>query len=216
MQTFFAITSKRNPTSTGLLKTACSQRNIEYKELDIDTFPWDNPPLLQQGDMLYRITDDERGTIIEKILLQKGIATFYSTFEGGFSEIDNVIAATRLHEIHGLLLPKTIYVTSATHDQLEKASQTVGGFPLILKVQGGQHGIGVIKIDSLDTLVSVADLLIKQQTFFVLRQFIRANSHARLIVLGDKVVDSIRYIAPQGDFRTNVEQSQWWKHALFL
>jgi len=37
----------------------------------------------------------------------------------------------------------------------------------------------------------------------ILREFIDQPTHARLIVLGDQVVDSIEYVAQGDDFRTN-------------
>lgn len=38
---------------------------------------------------------------------------------------------------------------------------------------------------------------------FVLRKFIANARHFRMVVIGDKVVDTIEYIAPDDDFRTN-------------
>jgi glutathione synthase/RimK-type ligase-like ATP-grasp enzyme len=36
-----------------------------------------------------------------------------------------------------------------------------------------------------------------------MRQFIKAKESARLVVLGNEVIDSYAYIVPEGDFRSN-------------
>jgi len=64
--------------------------------------------------------------------------------------------------------------------------------------------MGVIKVDSFSSLLSITDYLIHSNQQAVLRKFIEHEEHARLIVLGDSVISSIAYKKPTDDFRTNV------------
>jgi ribosomal protein S6--L-glutamate ligase len=79
----------------------------------------------------------------------------------------------------------------------------LGGFPVVLKALGGTKGMGVMKIESFSSLFSVADFLLNQGKLFVLKQYLPVKTSARFIVLGEKVIASIEYVAKEGDFRTN-------------
>lgn len=99
---------------------------------------------------------------------------------------------------------KTIYHLTRDRQLLKKYVDYLGGFPLIIKTSGSSHGIGVMKLDSFDSLISVVDYLVKTQDRFIMRRFIDYTQHARLIVLGNKVIGSIEYKKIRGDFRSNV------------
>jgi glutathione synthase/RimK-type ligase-like ATP-grasp enzyme len=89
-------------------------------------------------------------------------------------------------------------------DEIARRVQTIGGFPVILKQVGLSHGAGVQKIDSMrqlrDVLRTVDGRDIQK---YALRQYLAVYRHARLVVLDGRVIDSIEYIVPEDDFRTN-------------
>lgn len=103
----------------------------------------------------------------------------------------------------GIPAPKTVNYLPKDREALLKYVDEVGGFPVCLKVLGGSHGIGVMCIDSKQSLFSVSDYLREQGEMVVMKEYCNVTSSARLIVLGDKVIDSIEYSAPKGDFRSN-------------
>jgi ribosomal protein S6--L-glutamate ligase len=81
---------------------------------------------------------------------------------------------------------------------------TLGDFPVIVKVMGGSHGVGVIRVDSEESLRSLSDYLFATKVTFVVKEYFTVRSSLRLVVVGNTVVDAIQYMVPVGDFRSNV------------
>ncbi|HPS40444.1 MAG TPA: hypothetical protein PLQ50_00350 [Candidatus Woesebacteria bacterium] len=200
---FVHITNVRNQLQHELLSKACSKLGIEYLRIDQDTFDFSTPVPIQEQHLLYRSSTTEKGRIIEQLLINTKSVTFYKSLQRAQSYVDNVIYASIIHQKNNIPIPKTIFALSADRSTLVKNVKHLGGFPIILKAVGGSHGVGVVKIDSLDSLFSVVDLLMKSDQTFILRSFIKTTLSARLIVIGNQVVDSIEYSAPEGDFRSN-------------
>lgn len=201
--TFYYIQDNTSKPTTGhLLEEACRKNNIACRRVDPDAFNEVSEQQLTNSDLLYRVTVGDRAELLEQHLLLGRPTTFHSTMDRGFSKIDNVIQATLLHQYYKLPIPKTVYVMPRGNLFLEEQVEYVGGFPVIVKAKGGSHGVGVMKIDSLDSLRSVIDY-IGQDSLIILRQFISTSTSARLIVLGGQVIDSIEYHTQGEDFRSN-------------
>lgn len=208
---FYCITDtadKANHTTAGLLKQACEARGVEYIAIDPMHFNYTDPIEISEKDALYRIAiSTESARIIEKYLLMKKPVTLYRSHDIGLGKYDNVIEATMVHEAHGIPIPKTIYSLTKNRAILDSYAASLGGLPLIIKTVGGSRGVGVIKVDSLGSLYSVADYLLAQGATAIMRAYINTPRSARLIVLGDTVIDSIEYRAQGEDFRSNESAS---------
>lgn len=79
-------------------------------------------------------------------------------------------------------------------------------FPMILKTLRGTHGIGVMKVDSRSSLVSVAQaLLANTSSELMLQEFIEHESSLRIIMIGDEMLAANRRGQPKekDEFRTN-------------
>lgn len=78
-------------------------------------------------------------------------------------------------------------------------------YPAIVKTLRGTHGIGVMKIDSRSSLVSVAQMLLKEGIEFMVQEFIEHKQSARIIMIGQRVLAAnLRGQAKDKDeFRTN-------------
>lgn len=79
-------------------------------------------------------------------------------------------------------------------------------FPMILKTLRGTHGIGVMKVDSKSSLVSVAQaLLANSNSEVMLQEFIEHESSLRIIMVGDELLAANRRGQPKekDEFRTN-------------
>lgn len=192
-----------NQPTIKLLKAACENQDVEFVELVSDTYDFAHPPRLNAGDLIYRVATDSLSRQLEKLLLTMRPTSFYAD-DRGFWWQDNVVKATAVHMAYDLPINKTIFGASNDKTQLESAVKELGGFPIVIKVAGGSHGVGVIKVDSFSSLHSVVDYLRNTTNEqFVLRQYVEHEAHARIIVLGNKVVDSTEYTSEQNDFRTN-------------
>lgn len=160
----------------------------------------------QDKNLIYRIETGEVARNIEKLYTTSNSTNFYVNTFDCLRDQASVISRISIYKNSKIPYPPTYFINSNDRTQLTQIADELE-FPLILKVTEGSHGNGIIKIDSLQTLFSISDYLLSEKRVFVLRKYIKNNSHARLIVLGNKVISSIEYIAPKGEFRTNVGEN---------
>ena len=101
--------------------------------------------------------------------------------------------------------PKTTLITS--DEQLDFAVKAVGEkFPVIVKTLFGTHGVGVIRADSLPSLKSIVQQLLKSNVEFMIQEFIKHEESARIYILGDEILAAVMRTIPDGDFRSNAHQ----------
>lgn len=92
-------------------------------------------------------------------------------------------------------------------EQLDKALESIGGkFPVIVKTIFGTHGVGVMRADSIASLRSIAQQLIKSNVEFMLQEYLEHKESARILVLGDQALAAVIRTIPDGDFRSNAHQ----------
>jgi hypothetical protein len=200
LKNFYCICTKLDD-SVNLLRSSCEKLKVNFIELNPDSYDFTKKISFSSQDLLYRASTSPRAKRLEKFLIDKSVITFYKSYERSLVSYPNLL----IYQKEGIPTPKTIYGLTRDKKRLEQYAEYLGGFPLIIKAVGGSHGVGIIKIDSLSSLFSIVDYLLsnKEDELFVMKEFINSNSSARLIVLGNKVIDSIEYFAPQGDFRSN-------------
>jgi ribosomal protein S6--L-glutamate ligase len=78
-------------------------------------------------------------------------------------------------------------------------------FPIVVKTFRGTHGIGVMKLDSSSSLVSVGQTLLKEGIDFMLQEFCKHEQSCRIIMKGDEVLAANLRGQPKDkdEFRTN-------------
>ena len=92
-------------------------------------------------------------------------------------------------------------------EQLDAAHQSIGGkFPAIVKTIFGTHGVGVIRADSMASLRSICQQLIKSGEEFMLQEYLEHSESARILILGDQALAAVVRTIPDGDFRSNAHQ----------
>lgn len=186
-----------------LLTVACQNRNVEFICIDSQHVDYTNLPELHRGDMLYNFA---RGSqTLESLLINEEVTTFY--------RVNPKIIMNRhpselsmIHERNGIVAPKTIFHLTNDREILKKYVDYLGGFPLVIKSQNSSRGIGTIKIETWQNLISTADFLVDGAEKFggnpyIMRAFIHADYGVRAIVLGNKVVLSKKFLLQEGDFR---------------
>ncbi|TBW28246.1 RimK family alpha-L-glutamate ligase [Gramella sp. KN1008] len=183
-----------------MLSDAAVEQNIEPVKLESEYFDYSKLDELEAGpgDMFYNVTPFSHE--IENILISKEIKSFFIN-----PNIQNYIFSTHQLDLSlisaNIPVPKTILKGSNKRELLQNYVDYLGGFPLILKVTGGTLGVGVIKVESWENLISTADMLSSKSIHFQLKQYIPNNGTIRAIVVGDKVVCSIIRLNPENDFR---------------
>ena len=191
-----------NKTTVGLLKEACEKLDVNFIHLDPDTFDFSEKLLLGKEDALFRVSTSKGARILEAFLLNDDVRTFHHDYRYGLALADNVFKFTLLQEKVDLPIIDTIFNLSPDKKLLEKYCEKLGGFPIIVKVPGEQSGRGVMKFDSFKKLFKAVPEIIKNESRFILRKFIKHDRQARIIVVGDEVVASHENLVGN-DFRSN-------------
>jgi len=80
--------------------------------------------------------------------------------------------------------------------------------PYILKLLQGTQGLGVLKINGEKELHNTLDAFEQLKARALIQKFIKESSgqDIRAIVVGDEVVASMKRIAPEGEFRSNIHR----------
>ena len=108
---------------------------------------------------------------------------------------------------YGLTQPKTVLIPNA--DTLQQSLESLGSkFPIIMKTLEGSKGVGVLFIESERQIESLVQLLYNQNedVDLLIQEYIKTDGDIRVIVLGGKVIASMKRDVVEGDFRSNVSQ----------
>lgn len=203
---FFCIAKETQNVTKDLIKKSVLDRGLEFIEIDVNKFnfycDYFSKEEKEEKNLVYRIASGDQSRNIETQLLTEnnGLATLYKESKRAFFSTRDI----SLQKFLQIPIIKTVNFIFSDYDFLSKSVEYLGGFPVVIKVSGRSHGEGIMKIDSMESLLTVVGFLKKIDTNnMVLREFIDSHRHARLVVLGGKVIDSIEYIVPENDFRTN-------------
>ena len=107
----------------------------------------------------------------------------------------------------GLTQPKTVLIPNKENwkEAVEKLDTT---YPMIMKTLEGSKGVGVLFIESERQIQSLVQLLYSQNENIdlLLQEYKKTDGDIRVIVLGGKVIASMKRQIVEGDFRSNVSQ----------
>ncbi|NJD20064.1 MAG: hypothetical protein FIA95_12385 [Gemmatimonadetes bacterium] len=182
------------------LRRSCEERGVAFLPVDVRLFDFHPSKQLHAGDLLYRPAVSLLSQRVEQFLYAPGVATFYAEPDGIYRGCVNAPLA---FQRSGLPAPRSIPLFAADRATLADFARRLGGFPVVFKVPGFSTGIGVGKVDSLDSLVSLAELarVLGQNPW--LMAYVPDAVHWRLVVVGDRVVASYRNVTREEDFRSS-------------
>lgn len=106
----------------------------------------------------------------------------------------------------GVGIPKTVFARETT--DAEDVIEKVGGAPAIIKVARGTHGNGVVLAETRKAAKAVMQAFYVEGVNFLVQEFIEesAGSDIRALVVGGKVVASMKRQSLDDDFRSNLHQ----------
>lgn len=182
----------------GLLRDAARELQIPVLEIDPEyPLPHLDP---RERYLLYRVCihSHQKELALYRRYYVTSHAGNYMGLRGSVME--------RFHAA-GVPVPAFTFAKSTERQHLAEKVEAVGGFPIVIKApqKRGGNGIGIIKVDALDTLVSLAPLLLDGESSFRIMRYIDHRRGGRLIVVGDHVVSSHEVARHHLDFRTNRE-----------
>ena len=167
--------------------------NGEGKNIRLTT---DNTICLVRGGALV----DNAGMALVKIFQESGMFTVNDLEAMKFCQ--NKLSTALALEQNQISSPRTAFVNN--EDSIDIALDKIGGqFPVIVKTITGAEGIGVMKIDSQESLKSVLQTLWKQEAEVIIQEYIEIKYDVRTLVLDGNIIASVKRIKGGKDFRTN-------------
>ncbi len=116
------------------------------------------------------------------------------------------LRASQLLARKGIGLPVTGFANSP--DDTDDLLESVGGAPVVIKLLEGTQGIGVVLAETKKAAESVIEAFRGLKANFMVQEFIKEAGGAdiRCLVIGDKVVASMKRQGKEGEFRSNLHR----------
>lgn len=144
------------------------------------------------------------GTAVVRQFEMKGVFTTASSI--AINRTRDKLRAYQLLAKYGVGIPKTVFAreTADFEDVLELA----GGAPVIIKVARGTHGNGVVLAETRKAAKAVMQAFFVEGVSFVVQEYIEesAGTDIRALVVGGRVVASVKRQSLDDDFRSNTHQ----------
>ncbi len=106
----------------------------------------------------------------------------------------------------GVGIPRTVFARETAN--FEDVVELAGGTPLIIKVARGTHGNGVVLAETPKAAKAVMQAFYVEGVNFLVQEFVKesAGTDIRALVVGGRVVASVKRQSLDGDFRSNTHQ----------
>ncbi len=106
----------------------------------------------------------------------------------------------------GVGIPTTVFARETAN--FEDVVELAGGTPLIIKVARGTHGNGVVLAETQKAAKAVMQAFYVEGVNFLVQEFVKesAGEDIRALVVGGRVVASVKRQSLDGDFRSNTHQ----------
>lgn len=116
------------------------------------------------------------------------------------------LRALQLLSRKGIGLPVTGFANSP--DDTEDLLAFVGGAPVVIKLLEGTQGVGVVLAETKKAAESVIEAFRGLKANFMVQEYIKEAGGAdiRCLVIGDKVVASMKRQGREGEFRSNLHR----------
>ncbi len=144
------------------------------------------------------------GTSIVRQFEMQGVFTTSSSISIVRSR--DKLRSTQLLARAGVGIPKTVFARETA--DLDDVIQLAGGAPLVIKVARGTHGNGVVLAETNKAAKAVMQAFYVEGVSFLVQEYIAesAGTDIRAIVVGGKVVASMKRQSLDDDFRSNLHQ----------
>ena len=124
----------------------------------------------------------------------------------GITRARNKVRTLQIMARKGIPIPETVF--SINPDNIERQIEFLGGTPVIIKLQEGTQGLGVILAETKKSAKSIIDTFYKMDTSILIQKYIEESNgeDIRIFVVGNKIVASMKRLSSVGEFRSNVHR----------
>lgn len=118
----------------------------------------------------------------------------------------NKVRTLQIMARKGIPIPETLF--SINPDNIKEQIEILGGTPVIIKLQEGTQGLGVILAETKKSAKSIIDTFYKMDTSILMQKYIEESNgeDIRILVVGNKIVASMKRTSEAGEFRSNVHR----------
>lgn len=147
--------------------------------------------------------EDEAGLSLISAFQNSG--AFMLNTRASMLTCDNKLTSALLFEKFNIPTPKTAFVSNEKN--IDSALKMIGNkFPVIVKTLTGTQGIGVVKVDSYDSLVSVVQALFKHDAELLIQEYMPTDFDIRTFVVDNRIFACTKRVKAKGEFRSNVHR----------
>lgn len=211
------LSRSRKLYSTSRLVEAAEQRGHDVRVInpvrcymDIASFKpsihYDGKPLTGFDAVIPRIGASITfyGTAVVRQFEMMGVFSLNESV--AISRSRDKLRSLQLLSRKGIGLPVTGFASSPadTEDLLD----LVGGAPVVVKLLEGTQGKGIVLAETRKAAESVVEAFRGLEANFLVQEYVKeaGGSDIRCFVIGEKVVASMKRVAPEGEFRSNLHR----------
>ena len=189
------VTSEAWVSENDIEKSTVSIKNYDGEEKDVSVETSSTVVFVRAGAL-----ENEIGLALLGTLQNSGCMMIND--RDGMLTCDNKMSSYTAFERSNITTPRTSLVNN--EKSIVDAHERIGGkFPVIIKTLTGTQGIGVSKVESMESMMSVIQSLWKFNAPLIIQEFLKINFDIRTIVLNGRIVASTKRIKPEKDFRSN-------------
>ena len=124
----------------------------------------------------------------------------------GILRAQNKVRTLQIMNRKNIPIPQTVF--SIDPQNIDEQIELLGGPPVIIKLQEGTQGLGVILAESAKSAKSIIDTFYNMNASILLQEYVEESNgeDIRAIVVGNKVVAAMKRIGDKGDFRSNIHR----------
>ncbi len=124
----------------------------------------------------------------------------------GILRAQNKVRTLQIMNRKNIPIPQTVF--SINPKNIDEQIELLGGPPVIIKLQEGTQGMGVIIAESKKSAKSIMDTFYNMNASFLLQEFIEESNgeDIRIIVVGKKIVAAMKRKGEVGEFRSNIHR----------
>ncbi len=124
----------------------------------------------------------------------------------GIIRAQNKVRTLQIMNRKNIPIPDTVF--SVNPENIKEQIELLGGAPVIIKLQEGTQGMGVMLAESKKSAKSIIDTFYRMNMSILLQEFIKESNSEdiRIIVAGDKVIASMKRKGLEDDFRSNIHR----------
>ena len=215
-------TSKKPEVVTGMLMSSCKRLGLDCYQVIVSE-AWISNNDIEKGNIIIKNYDgkDENikidtfstvvfvraGTLDTEIGLAllgtlQNSGCFMVNTSKSMATCNNKMSAYTAFERNGINTPKTALVNN--NKSIFDAHKRIGEkFPVIIKTLTGTQGIGVSKVENMESMMSVIQSLWKFKAHLLIQEFLDIKFDIRTVVLNGRIIASTKRIQPKKDFRSN-------------